>query len=63
MLAILQGACSAQKGPAKDGRKENRFMACSLDARDEIFRTLSSSKTETTRREHSVWLLSQDSEQ
>jgi len=54
MLAIPQGACSARKRPAKNGREENRFMACSLDARDEIFRTLSSSKTETRRREHSV---------
>jgi len=49
-----QGAYCARKRPAKDGPGENRFMAWSLDASDEIFRTLSSGKTETRRREHSV---------
>ena len=65
-----QGACSARKRPAKDGREENRFVAWSFawsmvfrlehglsnheDARDEVFSTLSSGKTETRRREHSI---------
>ena len=57
MLAMPQGTCSARKRPAKDGREENRFghgLSNHEDARDEIFGTLSSGKTETQHRKHSV---------
>jgi len=58
MLATLQGACSAQKRPAKRWTGEKSLWGMVFqtheDASDEIFRTLSSGKTETRPREHSV---------
>ena len=60
LLATLQGACSAQKRPAKYGRKKIDWRHTGIlsnhdDARDQLFRIFPSDKTGTRRREHRVY--------